>query len=85
MARSSILPRFIKKGTKKDAPAFADASFCLVLKEKMHCPPITSNPMRAQRQRVAFEEEEQRNECALTFLIKKVGASDMKLAPTWCW
>ena len=33
-------------------------------------------------QRIAVGKEEQRNECALTF-CKKVGASDMQLAPTW--
>ena len=36
----------------------------------------------AAAQRVRFGKEEQRHERALTF-IKKVGASDIKLAPIW--
>ena len=39
-------------------------------------------PNGSPAKRVRFGKEEQRNECTLTF--KKVGASDMQLAPT-CW
>ena len=39
-------------------------------------------PNRSPAKRVRFGKEEQRHERALTF-IKKVGASDIKLAPTW--
>ena len=41
------------------------------------CPKPNRNPA----QRLRYGEEEQQNERALTF--KKVGASDMTLAPTW--
>ena len=40
------------------------------------------NQTDAQRQRDRFGEEEQRRERALT--LKKDGASDTELAPTWC-
>ena len=39
-------------------------------------------PNRSSAKRVRFGKEEQRHERTLTF-IKKVGASDIKLAPTW--
>ena len=43
-------------------------------------------PNRSPAERLRFGEEEQRHERALTFLPKaqKVGASDIKFAPTWC-
>ena len=41
-------------------------------------PKPTANPA----ERIAVGKEEQRNERTLTF-YKKVGASDMQLAPTW--
>ena len=39
-------------------------------------------PNRSPTKRVRFGKEEQRRERTLTF-VKKVGASDTKLAPTW--
>ena len=43
--------------------------------------PQGGTPTASPAKRVAVGEEEQRRERALTF--KKVGASDMTLAPTW--
>ena len=39
-------------------------------------------PTAKPAERIAVGKEEQRNERTLTF-YKKVGASDMQLAPTW--
>ena len=57
--------------------------FCMNYVDEKDAPiqsPISSSRKPAERLRL--EKEEQRNECALAFLIKKVGASDIKLAPT---